>query len=128
MKITLDHHNDEPLYEQIASQIRRSILFGELVAESPLLPVRELAKELKSSVTTVKRAYDTLKAEGYIYGVPGKGFFVNNKNTLKDKGCNEIRRRAAELAKTVKQYGFTQTDVAEIIDALWTSTPNTSRG
>ena len=76
MLLFIDNRSGQPIYEQICSQVKRRIFSGELCANDALPSIRTLAKDLRISVITTKRAYDELEAEGFIYTVPGKGSFV----------------------------------------------------
>ncbi len=81
MNIVIRNSNNEPIYAQIYNQIKNLIIMGEL-KEGDLLPsIRNLAKDLRISVITTKRAYDELERDGYIYSVAGKGSYVAEKNT-----------------------------------------------
>ena len=81
MNIIISNANNEPIYEQIYRQIKSAIISSEL-KEGDLLPsIRNLAKDLRISVITTKRAYDELEKDGYIYSAIGKGSFVAEKNT-----------------------------------------------
>ena len=73
MNIIISNADSRPIYEQIYSQIRSAIVSGEAPAESPLPSIRSLAKDLRISVITTKRAYDELERDGYINTVAGKG-------------------------------------------------------
>ena len=76
MQLYIDNRSGAPIYDQIYSQIKDAILSGQ-VAEGEALPsIRALAKDLRISVITTKRAYDELENEGFIYTLPGKGCFV----------------------------------------------------
>lgn len=81
MKIIINNSSEEPIYEQINSQIKDMIISGELKEHANLPSVRSLAKDLKISALTVKKAYDTLEGEGYIVTVHGKGSFVSSINS-----------------------------------------------
>lgn len=81
MNIIISNANHEPIYEQIYQQIKSSIISSELQAGDLLPSIRNLAKDLRISVITTKRAYDELEKEGYIYSAIGKGSFVAEKNT-----------------------------------------------
>ena len=76
MKLIINNSSMQPIYEQIVSQIKKSIMQGELQEGAMLPSVRTLAKELKVSALTVKKAYDALDAEGFVVTVHGKGSFV----------------------------------------------------
>ena len=92
MDVIVSNASVQPIYEQIYSQIKAQILSGAL-REGELLPsIRALAKDLRISVITTKRAYDELEAEGFIYTLPGKGSFVAPKNTelLREENLRRI--------------------------------------
>ena len=76
MYILIDNKNGTPIYDQIYTQIKNQILSGELEPDSALPSIRALAKDLRISVITTKRAYDELENEGFLYTLPGKGCFV----------------------------------------------------
>lgn len=76
MNIIIHNSSMQPIYEQIVSQVKAKIMHGELKEETMLPSVRTLAKELKISALTVKKAYDALEAEGFIITIHGKGSFV----------------------------------------------------
>ncbi|MBR6353575.1 MAG: GntR family transcriptional regulator, partial [Oscillospiraceae bacterium] len=81
MTILIDNKSGQPIYEQIVEQIREQILMGTLGADEALPSIRSLAKDLRISVITTKRAYEELEQEGFLYTVAGKGCFVAEKNT-----------------------------------------------
>ncbi len=92
MNIIISNANNQPIYEQIYVQIKSFIISGDL-KEGDLLPsIRNLAKDLRISVITTKRAYDELEKDGYIYSVAGKGSYVAQKNTeiLREAHLKEI--------------------------------------
>ena len=76
MTIWIDNQGDCPIYEQIVRQLREQILAGALPAGEALPSIRGLAKDLRVSVITTKRAYEELESEGWIITLPGKGSFV----------------------------------------------------
>ncbi len=76
MQLYIDNHSGTPIYGQICSQIKDAIVSGQLAAGEALPSIRALAKDLRISVTTTKRAYDELEREGFIDTLPGKGCFV----------------------------------------------------
>ena len=80
MQIYLSNSGQEPIYAQITRQIKQQILSGALRPGDALPSIRLLAKELRISVITTKRAYDELEAEGFLYTVAGKGCFVAPQN------------------------------------------------
>ena len=114
MTVFIDNKSGSPIYEQIYTQLKAQIISGVL-GEDELLPsIRDLAKDLRISVITTKRAYDELAAEGFIYTVAGKGCFVAPKNT-------ELLRE--ELLKKVESNlaascGLTRQDILDMLDIM----------
>ncbi len=80
MNIIISNSSGVPIYEQIEEQIKTQIMSGSLTAGDALPSMRVLAKELKISIITTKRAYEDLERDGYIATVQGKGCFVNSMN------------------------------------------------
>ena len=80
MKLIINNSSMQPIYEQIQTQIRTMIMQGELAEDTMLPSVRSLAKELRVSALTIKKAYDALEQEGFIVTVHGKGSFVSCAN------------------------------------------------
>lgn len=103
MNILIDNMSGAPIYDQIYSQIKSQIVCGVLSQDSALPSIRNLAKDLRVSVITTKRAYDELEREGLIYTVAGKGCFVAKSNPalLREENLKKIEahlKAAAELA------------------------------
>ena len=73
MNVFIDNKRGAPIYDQIYSQIKAQIINGELKEDEALPSIRNLAKDLRISVITTKRAYDELEREGFIYTLPSKG-------------------------------------------------------
>ena len=80
MELIIRNTAGQPIYDQISSQIKAQIIAGALQPGDALPSIRGLAKDLKISVITTKRAYDELEAEGFVTTVAGKGCFVAEKN------------------------------------------------
>lgn len=101
MDIIISNSGGVPIYEQIVRQIKALILQGELPEEELLPSMRLLARELRISVITTKRAYEELEREGFLTTVPGKGCFVAPQNP--ELAREDTRRRAEEhLAQAVE--------------------------
>ena len=98
MDIIISNASGKPIYEQIITQIKNQILSGALAEGDALPSIRLLAKELRISVITTKRAYEDLERDGFIETFPGKGSFVARKNLdfLREE---QYRRIEALLAK-----------------------------
>ena len=104
MNIIISNSGDKPIYEQITSQIKNAIISGELEAGAPLPSLRYLAKELRVSLISTKRAYEELEKDGFIESVQGKGSFVTGKNKelMKEeqfKKIEECLQEAVDMAR-----------------------------
>lgn len=121
MDIIISNSSKKPIYEQITSQIKDMIMSGRL-DEGDLLPsMRLLAKELRISVITTKRAYEELERDGFIETVMGKGSFVAGKN-LEFVREEQFRRAEEHLNKSVeiaKSSGISQEELIEILKTLY---------
>lgn len=105
MDIIISNTNGKPIYEQITVQIKGMIMNGTLDQGDALPSIRLLAKELRISVITTKRAYDDLEKEGFIVTIPGKGSFVSEKNT--EFVREEQLRKVEEHIQYAVEYGKT---------------------
>ena len=101
MDILIDNKSGAPIYDQIYSQIKTQIISGALREDELLPSIRNLAKDLRISVITTKRAYDELEREGFIYTVAGKGCFVAAKNVelLREENLKRIEEHMEEIVK-----------------------------
>lgn len=97
----LDNQRGDPIYRQIAEQIKAQILSGELQPDTALPSIRNLAKDLRISVITTKRAYDELEQEGFVYTMAGKGCFVAplNLELVKEENLKKIESHLQEAAR-----------------------------
>jgi len=110
LNIAISNSSDKPIYEQIAKQIKKMIISGELSPGEALPSMRFLAKELRISVITTKRAYSDLERDGFIETVTGKGSFVANQN------LSFIREEQLRLAEELLQKAV---DIARSSDISW---------
>ncbi len=115
--------NDSPvkLYEQIENAIKNEILNGNLKSGEMLPSIRMLAKELKVSIITTKRAYEELEKEGFIETVVGKGTFVSGTNSerLKEAAMAEMEGRLEEVIVSAKSLGLSLDECIEILKDLY---------
>ncbi|MBE6022452.1 MAG: GntR family transcriptional regulator [Cellulosilyticum sp.] len=104
MNIIISGDSLIPLYEQITNQIKEQILQGKIDQGSLLPSIRMMAKELKVSIITVKRAYEDLEAEGFVETVPSKGTYVslNNKERLREIRMSQIEQQLEEVIIAAK--------------------------
>jgi len=94
LEIIISNNSNKPIYEQITSQMKASIMSGELKTGDPIPSMRGLAKSIHVSVITVQKAYDDLQRDGFIETTVGRGSFVAARN--KDFYQEEQQRRAEE--------------------------------
>lgn len=117
MNIIISNANGQPIYSQIYEQIKRAILGGEIAAGEALPSIRALAKDLRVSVITTKRAYEELERDGYIYTMAGKGCFVAEKNNelMREE---HLRQMEAYLSKAVELARLCRVPESEVLEAL----------
>lgn len=110
-----------PIYRQIASAFREDILSGKMKEGDYLPSIRSLAAELKVSVITTMKAYETLEEEGLVTAVQGKGFVVNARNSdmVMEQYRREIEKNLSVAVKKAKTAGITKTELKETIDVFW---------
>ncbi len=115
MEIIIKNTSGQPIYEQIFTQIKNLILNGTLKEGDMLPSIRGLAKDLRISVITTKRAYDELEREGYVYTVGGKGCFVAgmNKELIREENLKKIENHMQEILAIAKSCGITNEELIE---------------
>ncbi|MBE6033579.1 MAG: GntR family transcriptional regulator [Clostridiales bacterium] len=120
MNIIISNSNGQPIYEQIVTQIRNQILTKELLAGDALPSMRLLARELKISVITTKRAYEELEKEGLIESYTGKGSFVKAQNAqqLKEQHLHEISLKLREVLELAYLSDIGLSEIIEILKGL----------
>lgn len=120
MWIHLNEEDSRPLYVQVKEQLIRDILNGSLHPGAELPSIRGLAKELRTSVITVKRAYQDLEQDGYIYTRPGKGSFVKQQpdEELQKQKIIMFRKKAEELIQFGRQQHLSD-EVMSTIFSKW---------
>ena len=99
MQILIDNKSGAPIYDQIYSQIKAQIISGALQENDQLPSIRGLAKDLRISFITTKRAYDELEKEGFLYSIQGKGTFVAPKDVelLREENLKKIEQHIEEM-------------------------------
>ena len=121
MKIIINNSLMIPIYEQIVRQIKAKIVGGELKAGEALPSMRLLAKELRISVITTKRAYEDLEREGFLVSVVGKGSFVAAKNPdlLREQQRRIVEDSLAKAVESAKNYGISLEELQESLLILY---------
>lgn len=121
MDILISNSSAKPIYEQIASQIKNKIITGELT-EGDLLPsMRLLAKELRISVITTKRAYEELELDGFIETVTGKGSFVAGANLelIKEEKLKMAEQAIQKAVEIAKSSGISLNELIEVLNIVY---------
>ena len=121
MEIIIRNTTNQPIYDQIASQLKARIIAGKLKPGEALPSIRALAKDLKISVITTKRAYDELEAAGFLYTVAGKGCFVAERNLdrIREGQAKELEAHLSAAIGLAKDSGMTYEDFREMSRILW---------
>ena len=120
MKLIINHSSMQPIYEQIVEQIKGQIIKGVLKADTALPSVRALAKELKVSALTVKKAYDGLEAEGFVITVHGKGSFVAfaNQQMMLEETKKEVESDLEGAIRKGRSCGMTDQELGELFHII----------
>lgn len=116
MQLYIDNRSGAPIYDQIYSQIKDAIVSGQVAAGEALPSIRALAKDLRISVITTKRAYDELEREGFIDTLPGKGCFVAERSAelLREETLRKIEGYMQEIRRLAAACSLTEDELAEI--------------
>ena len=120
MNLIINHTSMQPVYEQIVCQIKDKIMHGELIEETMLPSVRTLAKEIKVSALTVKKAYDQLEEEGFVVTVHGKGSFVacaNQAQMLEEKK-KEVEAEFEQTIRKARSCGMEDGEIQELFEIV----------
>lgn len=120
MNIFIDNKSGKPIYEQIYSQIKAQIISGALEEDDGLPSIRNLAKDLRISVITTKRAYEELQREGFIYTVAGKGCFVAPKNVefMREENLKKIEAHMEAIRQLAATCNLTRQDIMEMMECM----------
>lgn len=119
--IVISNSSNKPIYQQIFDQLSAQVLNGDILPGTMLPPIRTVAKELRISVITVKKAWETLEREGFIYSMVGRGCFVADLSA-RDLAHKKSALVSTKLAKDIAYYkdmGLSLDDVIRTIRKLW---------
>ena len=121
MDIILSNSSGKPIYEQIADQIKEQIMTGALAAGDALPSMRLLARELRISVITTKRAYEELERDGFLENVPGKGCFVapQNQELLREARLRKVEDALSQAVDEARKGGLSLEDLQEMLNLLY---------
>lgn len=120
MNILIDNKSGAPIYDQIYTQVKSQIISGTLLEDEALPSIRVLAKDLRISVITTKRAYDELERDGFIYTVAGKGSFVAPRNLelLREENLRKIEALMQEILRLAPTCGLDAEALSEMLHLL----------
>jgi len=115
--VLIDNKSGVPIYDQIYTQIKSQIISGTLREDELLPSIRSLAKDLRISFITTKRAYEELEREGFIYTVPAKGCYVAKKNTelLREENLKKIEAHMEQIIHLAASCNLTGADILEMM-------------
>lgn len=121
MRIIISNSSERPIYEQIVSQIKNAILSGELAEGDPLPSLRFLAKELRVSIISTKRAYEELEKEGYIESHQGKGSFVTGRNRelMREEQFRKVERCLSDAVEMARVSDISLKELKEVLETLY---------
>ncbi|MCI8317268.1 MAG: GntR family transcriptional regulator [Lachnospiraceae bacterium] len=122
MNIIISNSSRQPIYDQITSQVKSKILAGEMKEGDALPSMRFLAKELRISVITTKRAYEELERDGFIATVPGKGSFVARKNLdfVREEQLRRIEEHMQEIVELSVGCSLSLKELQDMLELIYT--------
>lgn len=117
MNVLIDNKSGAPIYDQIYTQIKSQIISGALKEDEMLPSIRGLAKDLRISFITTKRAYEELEKDGFIYTLPGKGCYVAPKNIelLREENLKRIEEYIDEIVRLAATCNLSKQDIIEMV-------------
>lgn len=121
MELIIRNTTNQPIYEQIFEQIKVQILSGALHPGDALPSIRALAKDLKISVITTKRAYEELERDGFLENVPGKGCFVapQNRELLREAQLRRVEEKLTQAVEEARKGAFSLDELHELLNILY---------
>ena len=121
MDIIISNSQNEPIYAQIENQIKAMIMQAKLREGDALPSMRSLAKELRISLITTKRAYEELERDGYIVTVVGKGCFVAPQNTqlVREQNLREVENLLSKAVEIASMCDISKEEVSDILTYIY---------
>ena len=121
MDIIISNSSGKPIYEQIADQVKEQIMAGALAAGDALPSIRALAKDLRISVITTKRAYEELERDGFLENVPGKGCFVapQNRELLREAQLRRVEEKLTQAIEEARRGAVSLEELKEMLTELY---------
>ena len=121
MHLVISNSSSVPIYEQIKEQIVEQIMNDELREDEMLPSIRNLSKDIKISLMTIKKAYDQLENDGYIVSIAGKGTFVapKNDNLVKEHAQKEIEVNIQKAIDLAVRYDISKNEILDLVNMLY---------
>lgn len=121
MNVAISSTSDKPIYQQLFEQLSAQIIKGELVGDYSLPPIRTAAKELRISIITVKKAWEELERQGFIYTVIGRGCFISNmtQEEIAKKRAEVIHIQMAKDIKFYKGIGLSLAEMKKLVEEYY---------
>ena len=121
MNLIISNSSGKPIYEQITAQIKNSILSGELQEGEALPSMRALAKDLRISVITTKRAYEDLERDGFVVTVAGKGCFVAPRNLelMREEQRKRVEQTLEQAVEQAQAASITLEEMQQMLSLLY---------
>ncbi|MEG1931617.1 MAG: GntR family transcriptional regulator [Pygmaiobacter sp.] len=121
MELIISNSSGKPIYEQISAQIKNLVLAGTLAEGEALPSMRQLAKDLRISVITTKRAYEDLERDGFLVTMPGKGCFVAIKNPefVREEHLRQAQDALTQAVEIAKTAHITESELHELLGMLY---------
>ena len=120
MRLVIHNQLDAPIFKQIYDQIKSQIIAGELKQDDALPSIRQLAKDLKVSVITTKRAYEELERDGFIYTMAKRGSYVKgmNPSLIKEEYLKQIETHLQDALDLADTVGISTAELKALLDVL----------
>ena len=118
MNILIDNKSGSPIYDQIYTQIKNQIISGVLKENEMLPSIRGLAKDIRISFITTRRAYEELEKAGFLYTLPGKGCYVAPKNVelLREENLKKIEAHMEEIVRLAASCNLSKEEILEMMN------------
>ncbi len=121
MDIILSNSGGKPIYEQIRDQVKEQVMTGALSAGDALPSMRQLARDLRISVITTKRAYEELERDGFLENVPGKGCFIapQDRELLREAQLRRVEDYLSQAAEEARRGGISLPELQEMLELVY---------
>lgn len=121
MELIIRNTTNQPIYDQIYAQIKAQIIAGKLAPGEALPSIRALAKDLRISVITTKRAYEELERDGFLENVPGKGCFVapQNRELLREAQLRRVEEKLIQAIEEARRGAVSLEELKEMLTELY---------